>query len=124
MNLLPPEVGLDWGRRFLRGIQARLRAAEDYQAPVYPGRITLFRSTEQETESAQAWREAGVDVADPTRGWDRLTSEPLEIRYIPGYHVRLMDEPLVAVLAQELRQEIESALEAAEEEPLLQLAEC
>jgi thioesterase domain-containing protein len=69
----------------------------------------LFRSTEIELETAKAFAEAGIDIGDPARGWDRLCSR-LAIRWIPGYHVTMVTEPGVRVLADALTRSLNEAL--------------
>jgi amino acid adenylation domain-containing protein len=113
-NLVSPEVGLSWVRRFLQGVKTRTRALTNYYPEIYDGVITLFRSSESETESAKAWLEVGVDVRDPSRGWTSLSTQPLAIIHIPGHHVEMTAEPNVAVLAQLLKSSID-------QEPALEL---
>jgi len=101
-NLLGPDQDMGWVRRFLNGIKACTRAIRDYSPAPYDGVITLFRSTEAEQESAKALVEAGVDVLDSKRGWDKLSTRPLDLHFIPGHHATLMQMPHVEHLAREL----------------------
>jgi len=101
-NLLKANQDIGWVRRFLNGIKARSQAIRDYSPTQYDGTITLFRSTEVEQESAKALIEAGVDVLDPKRGWDKLSTKPLDTHFISGHHATLLQMPHVERLAQEL----------------------
>jgi amino acid adenylation domain-containing protein len=101
-NLLGPEQDIAWVRRFLKGIAARTQAIRSYSPHIYDGVITLFRSKESDQENAKALIEAGMDVLSPERGWDKLTSQPIEIHFIPGHHATLLQVPQVQYLAQEL----------------------
>ncbi|HWP42477.1 MAG TPA: amino acid adenylation domain-containing protein [Blastocatellia bacterium] len=97
--------------RFMKGLRLRARAVSEYEPGVYHGVITLFRSSEIEPESAAAWREAGVDVTDRARGWDRLTDQPLVVHYVPGHHSLMVNKPHVTVLARKLRACLDQAQE-------------
>src|SRR5882724_6495470 len=101
-NLLGPEQDIDWVRRFLKGIAARTRAIRSYEARMYNGTITLFRSTQADPENAKALIEAGMDVLDQKRGWDKLTNQPLDLHLLPGHHATLLQSPAVEYLAHEL----------------------
>jgi thioesterase domain-containing protein len=103
-HLLDADLGLGWIRKFLQGNRTRMNALRDYNAQVYDGRITLFRSTEVEAEGAKAWLEAGVDVRDPMRGWDKLSAKPVDLHYVPGYHATMVFEPNVRALAEQLNE--------------------
>jgi len=101
-NLLGPEQDINWVRRFLKGIAARTRAIRSYEARMYNGTITLFRSTQADPENAKALIEAGMDVLDQKRGWDKLTNQPLDLHLLPGHHATLLQSPAVEYLAHEL----------------------
>ncbi|HET9317303.1 MAG TPA: hypothetical protein VFQ51_17055, partial [Vicinamibacteria bacterium] len=81
-----------------------------YRPRIYARRLTLFRTTEVEEDSARAWLEAGVDVRDRARGWDALSELPLDVHPIPGHHATLLAPPAVGVLAEALRAAIDEAL--------------
>jgi thioesterase domain-containing protein len=74
-----------------RLFHAHVRLAGEYALRPYPGRITLFRPSDQPL------------VAPPTdRGWGRVAAE-VEVRFIPGQHHSMVKEPHVEILARELR---------------------
>jgi thioesterase domain-containing protein len=116
-RLLPPEVDAGWVLRLLRGMRLREEALQRYEAEPYDGRITLFRTTEIEEETAKAWREHGIDVTDPTGGWPELSTRPVEIYRIPGHHIRLFQPPGVEVLARSLAHALAVADERAARGP-------
>jgi amino acid adenylation domain-containing protein len=64
-----------------------------YMPRVYPGRVTLFRTSKQP---------AGYDD-DPHLGWEGLAAGGLEVYEIPGYYGSILFEPHVRVLAELLR---------------------
>jgi thioesterase domain-containing protein len=87
------ETGEAYLRSYIKGYMARIKAHGNYEAKIYPGRITLFRA---EPEPKQAY------------GWSCLSTEPLSIREIAGPHWRIMKEPQVQVLAHQLRECLDS----------------
>lgn len=112
-GLVPPEVGLSWVSRLLNGIRLRTQTIQDYSPEPYSGKITLFRSAEIEPESANAWRQLGVDPEERDRGWGLLAKGGIDIIAVPGYHTTVLKEPYVQVLAKELSSAID-ALSAAQ----------
>ncbi|HEX8150720.1 MAG TPA: amino acid adenylation domain-containing protein [Pyrinomonadaceae bacterium] len=102
-KLLSDKVGIPWMRRYIRGALLRSDAVKNYEPEVYDGVITLIRATESEPESQKALMELGVDVHNPTLGWEQLTTKPLVVRRIAGFHVTMVEEPYVQELAEQLR---------------------
>jgi thioesterase domain-containing protein len=91
-----------------------MEAVKKYNPVVYDGVITLFRSEQNEPETEKAWLELGVDVLNPSLGWDLLSSKPLVIQRVPGFHVTMVEEPHAQVLGAQLRRAInETELEGA-----------
>jgi phthiocerol/phenolphthiocerol synthesis type-I polyketide synthase C len=78
------------------GLRRATRQLHDYKAHVYPGRITLFRPT----DNLEAFRMAFPNTA---LTWSQLASQPLEIHDIPGDHYTIFLEPEVRTLAEHLR---------------------
>lgn len=74
---------------FLTTVQAYI----NYIPSVYPGKITLFRTSQQLGEKAE-------DIA---KGWLDYAQGGIEIHQIPGNHYNLMDPPYAEVLAQKLQ---------------------
>ncbi len=69
------------------------RAEFWYRAEPYPGKMTIFRAK-------------GL-YYDPFMGWTDLVTGGLEVHEIPGAHIdhrSMMEEPIVKLLARELRQ--------------------
>jgi thioesterase domain-containing protein/acyl carrier protein len=100
-NLLSDKVGLPWIRRFIRGVMLQTEAVKNYQPDVYDGVITYYTATESELENEKAWESLGIDDS-PTHRWEELSTKPLVIRKIPGFHSTMTDEPNVQVLAEQL----------------------
>ncbi len=68
------------------------QAQRKYEARPYPGKVTLFRATEQPY---------GV-IPDPANGWGRFCPGGLEILDIPGHHGAIMREPRAQYLVKTL----------------------
>jgi thioesterase domain-containing protein/acyl carrier protein len=100
---ISPENYVGLMRRHLQGFKTRARAAVDYEPRVYAGRITLFRATEVDADVLETYRKVGVDALEPDMGWGELSSLPVEVRAVPGYHETMCQEPSVGTLAELLR---------------------
>ncbi|MDH7486311.1 MAG: amino acid adenylation domain-containing protein [Anaerolineae bacterium] len=94
-------IGLPQAQRFLQLLPIHLRAGRQYVPDVYPGRVTLFQASER--------LEAGYPSQDPTRGWDHLAAQGVEVRQVPGSHAVLLSEPYVRAFAQVLQAALEEA---------------
>jgi surfactin family lipopeptide synthetase A len=103
------QTELDWVRRFVLGFRARTRSSHAYQPRVYPGRIVLFKTISGDDELNEVRRLAGQDLIDPTYGWDALSTEPITIQVIPGYHETMLQAPYVQALADQLRALLDQA---------------
>jgi thioesterase domain-containing protein len=99
---LPTEIAVSYGRRLMQGIRMRGAAWRNYQPAVYPGQITFLRCAEQEPFLYNSLAQCGADVEDSTSGWGELTTEPVDIYLVPGYHERMMNEPAVSEIAKVL----------------------
>jgi amino acid adenylation domain-containing protein len=80
-------------------LKAGTQAARNYRPKMYPGKITLFRSTKL----------GGGISHDPQMGWGRLAGGGLETHLIPAYFAHMVYEPRVRVLAEELTVCLDSA---------------
>ncbi|MEH2192519.1 MAG: amino acid adenylation domain-containing protein [Nostoc sp.] len=78
-------------------INANTQAVSQYIFTPYLGRATLLR-----TEDANRDEAIGTQY-DPEFGWGNLVTEGLDIHYVPGSHLALLNEPNVQVLAEILR---------------------
>lgn len=76
----------------LRVVMAHNRAALRFEPKPYPGRLTLFETLDQQARTP----------LDASRGWKRLSAEPVETHLISGNHLSLLDEPHVRDLAAKL----------------------
>jgi aspartate racemase len=74
-------------------VEANHKLANDYALQVYPGQVTLFRTTDQAVTYDQC-----SDL-----GWSALALGGVEIHEVPGNHVGMLQEPHVQVLAKKLK---------------------
>jgi thioesterase domain-containing protein/acyl carrier protein len=85
---------------------ANMLAASNYHPAVYPGRLNLFRSTDQ----------SPYDCDDAYLGWGHLIGGGIEVHHIPSDHVSMLQEPAVRSLAEKLRECLDRDLVAASAE--------
>jgi thioesterase domain-containing protein len=73
--------------------ECNLYAAANYRPKVYPGKLTIFRSTERTIS----------DGTDEMLGWGSLAAEGVQVHHVPSNHFNMLSEPAVMVLAEKLR---------------------
>ncbi|OWY69320.1 non-ribosomal peptide synthetase [cyanobacterium TDX16] len=78
--------------RLMKIFSANSRATLKYTPRPYPQAIALFRTTELQKKSH-----------DPTLGWSQLSRSGVQVHYIPGNHLTMLQKPHVRVLAEHLR---------------------
>jgi len=96
-HVMPQELTLAQVKRSLHNFKTRVRAGREYDPQPYEGKVTLFRCTNV-IPLFQAYL-----AADPTWGWGRLSTEPVEIHHVPGSHETMVVEPDVQALAHKLK---------------------
>jgi hypothetical protein len=72
---------------------ANIFAASYYRPRLYPGRLTLIRSTDRRAE----------DGDDAYLGWGHLIGGGIDVYHIPSTHLNILQEPAVQVLSARLR---------------------
>jgi acyl transferase domain-containing protein/thioesterase domain-containing protein len=70
------------------------RAGASYEPKIYPGKLTLFRSTSRRTQ----------DGDDEFLGWGGLVAGGIEVHSIPADHYNIIKEPAVRLLSEKLRE--------------------
>ncbi|WP_199755411.1 non-ribosomal peptide synthetase, partial [Chroococcidiopsis cubana] len=78
--------------RLMKIFSANSRATLKYTPRPYPLAIALFRTTELQKKSH-----------DPTLGWSQLSRSGVQVHYISGNHLTMLQKPHVRVLAEHLR---------------------
>jgi thioesterase domain-containing protein len=71
-------------------------AARDYRAKPYPGKVTIFRATQQPR----------YIVEDRTLGWSGLVQGAITVYDTPGHHGAIVRDPRARVLAHQLQEAI------------------
>jgi amino acid adenylation domain-containing protein/non-ribosomal peptide synthase protein (TIGR01720 family) len=97
------DTKLRQARLKLKVFQNHGRAIRNYRPRVYPDRITLFRSSDKGDSKFFQNMYDNPSFADPAMGWGPLSSEPIEIYYVPGDHGQIVIEPYVRIMAQQMR---------------------
>ena len=87
-------------------VQANSKLARDYTLQAYPGKVTLFRASDQAVRYDQFF-----DL-----GWSALAVGGLDIHEVPGDHMGIFQEPHVQILAEKLRVCIDKALQDVSED--------
>ena len=103
-------------RRFIEAVQsgrvlpsgilsvrdANYFASNRYVPQEFPGKLTLFRATEERVGR----------LKERTLGWQRLARGGVEVVDVPGTHTSIILEPQVQTLAMELRAAMDRALQS------------
>ena len=108
VNVLPPKVGIAQVRGLVQVFKAN---SQIHYLPqkVYPTRITLFRSSEVHPEDAANNMLSETITQDLAWGWNKFSTESVEVHFVPGDHITMMTNPHVRVLAEQLKTCIEQA---------------
>ncbi|MBT6225498.1 MAG: non-ribosomal peptide synthetase, partial [Candidatus Scalindua sp.] len=102
--LFPPDFGLDQARRFLRVIKANNKAYYDFSMKPFCGKIDFFRASEKLPEKFSLLE----GDKDPVAIWSEFATEGIEVHKVTGNHRNMMVRPHVQVLANKLKEVIES----------------
>lgn len=104
---IPAELGAQYAHRFLSGYKARQIAMRRYAPARYNGTLTLFRCSEQDPVTIADLRQAGIDLTEPTYGWNALVAEQVQVHVVPGTHETMCLEPHVSTLAAHISKLVE-----------------
>jgi len=74
--------------------EVNIFAAANYKPQVYPGVVTIFRSTTRRIE----------DGNDQFLGWGGLAKQGVEVHHIASNHFNILQEPGVRILSEKLKQ--------------------
>ncbi|MEH1943735.1 MAG: amino acid adenylation domain-containing protein [Nostoc sp.] len=83
--------------KHLKIIDINTQAVSEYIFSPYLGRAILLRTEDRNRDEA-----IGTQY-DPQFGWGEIVAGGLDIHYVPGSHLELLNEPYVQVLAETLR---------------------
>ncbi len=96
-NKMVPDYRLNQARALFNIFKNNASLVRQYGPRPYPGRIVLFRPAEADNDT------------NPARGWDRLAEGGVETHTVDGTHQRMMSEPYVAALAEQLELYLDEA---------------
>jgi thioesterase domain-containing protein len=92
-GLMPADIEVSQAQPFIDLCKADFRATRKYVLQQYPGRITLFKASQELTETS----------SDPTLGWSEWATGGADVHVVPGNHATMVYKPHVEALAKELR---------------------
>ncbi len=104
VGLVPADVEISQAHRFVELLKSDFQASRNYELHRYPGRVTLFKASE----------ELAGTSPDPTLGWSEWANAGVEVHVVPGNHANMVYEPHVEVLAEKLRDCLNPAQSADE----------
>jgi acyl-coenzyme A synthetase/AMP-(fatty) acid ligase len=90
-------------KKYLEISNAHKQALNTYVFRPYAGKLTLFRTRDENRTEA-----IGLEY-DSHFGWGEIVMGDLDIKYIPGSHLSLLNEPNVRVLAKQVKICLEKA---------------
>ncbi|MBT5226352.1 MAG: amino acid adenylation domain-containing protein [Chromatiales bacterium] len=103
-SLVPEGYGVEDARRLLRVFGAIGAACEAYHPVSYAGSVLMFAAQEDIAGAV-------LDPNDSEHGWQSLVTHSLRVVSLEGTHFDLLREPLVARVADVLREEIGAVAE-------------
>jgi thioesterase domain-containing protein len=106
-NIVPPHVDAALFRDLVAIIRNNEQAQRRYVPQHYAGPLDLFRAADL---SAELQREAGGLYQDPSFGWQAVCSEPVMVNYVPGSHMRMLDQPHVRELGASIQRRLDREL--------------
>jgi acyl transferase domain-containing protein/thioesterase domain-containing protein len=111
VNLAPTDLGHDWLLNFIKGFRTRINNTVKYVPKVFPGRITLFRASERDTEMKNHLDRVEMDFTNQTLGWDKVSAEPVALHLVPGYHEIIATKDNSEMLAAKLKECIDKSIQ-------------
>ena len=103
-GLVPLDIEASQAHPFIELCKADFRATRNYVLRPYPGRITLFKASQELS---------GIS-SDPTLGWSKWAARGVEVYVVPGNHASMIYKPHVEVLAEKLNACLNQAHAAVE----------
>jgi amino acid adenylation domain-containing protein len=109
-NLVPENTSLKDFHGFLELMITHNRVTAEYSPNVYHGKIVVFRAEEVIALNSELYEAMGISKErEPDLGWQKYSSQPVEIIPVPGNHVSMITNPNVQVLAEKIARQISNA---------------
>ncbi|WP_442941022.1 amino acid adenylation domain-containing protein [Nostoc sp.] len=109
-DILPPDDEITQFKNMVQLLKAN-SLVNYVPQQVYPIRITLLRASETPAVEESNNEVVSEILQDLTWGWSKFSTEPVDIHFVSGNHVTMMNQPNVQVLAERLKACIEEAQE-------------
>ncbi|MBE8986271.1 amino acid adenylation domain-containing protein [Nostoc sp. LEGE 12450] len=109
-DILPPDDEITQLKNMVQLLKAN-SLVNYVPQQVYPIRITLLRASETPAVEESNNEVVSEILQDLTWGWSKFSTEPVDIHFVSGNHVTMMNQPNVQVLAERLKACIEEAQE-------------
>jgi amino acid adenylation domain-containing protein len=103
-GLVPPDIQASQAQPFLELCKADFQATRNYTVRRYPGRITLFKASEELSGTSPG----------PALGWEEWAAGGVDVQIVPGNHATMVYKPNVEVLAEKLRGSLDHVLATEE----------
>jgi thioesterase domain-containing protein/acyl carrier protein len=116
-KLAPPELTMEWCRNFIRGYRYRIGLTVLYEPELYPGKISFFRASLRDEVIRPQIEALNMDFLDPTLGWSELTSQPVDIYVVEGFHENILQSPQIGTAVRESIERATTALAGAARQP-------
>ncbi|MBG1243115.1 amino acid adenylation domain-containing protein [Nostoc sp. NZL] len=115
-DILPPDDEITQLNNMVQMLKAN--AVVNYvPKEIYPTKITLLRAKENVVKVDESNSEVLSDILQDLHwGWSKFSAEPVNVHFVPGNHVTMMNLPHVQVLAEQLKACIEQAQEVRGDE--------
>ncbi|MBX9256320.1 amino acid adenylation domain-containing protein, partial [Desmonostoc muscorum CCALA 125] len=110
IDVLPLDADTTYLKGLMQTFKADDKAYYEYlPQQVNPVPITLFRASDFYQQDRTALQHFGL-LEDSTWEWSAFSSEPVDVHFVPGTHVTMMNQPHVQVLAERLKACIKQAM--------------
>ena len=98
-GLIPADIEASQAHRLIELCKSDFRASRNYVLRRYPGRVTLFKASE----------DLSGNLLDATLGWSDWAEGGVDVQLVPGNHATMVYKPNVETLAEKLAACIERA---------------
>jgi amino acid adenylation domain-containing protein len=91
-GLIPLDIEASQAHRLIELCKSDFRASRNYVLHRYPGRVTLFKASE----------DLSANFLDATLGWSDWAEGGVDVQIVPGNHATMVYKPNVETLAERL----------------------
>jgi amino acid adenylation domain-containing protein len=102
-RLVPENTTVEDFQGFLELMITHNRVTAEYAPGVYPGKVVVFRAEEPVAVEPELCEAMGLgSEREPDLGWQKYTSQPVEVVSVPGSHITMIAGPNVQALAEKI----------------------